>query len=1008
FFGPLKYSLLPDHLKEDELMAGNGLIEAGTFLAILTGTLLGGLLILKEGGVLGISTIVVAIALLGWAASFYIPKAPAPAPELRINPNLFVETWRIVGHARANRDVFLSIMGISWFWLVGATFLSQFPTFTSKVVGGNEEVVTLFLIMFSVGVGIGSMLCNKLLKGEISASYVPLGALGITLFTVDIYFSSRGLPAPHGELIGAMQYLMNPDYFRINIDMVMIAICAGIYIVPLYAIMQVRSTPEQRARIIASNNVLNALFMVVSAVGTVVMFEHGFDVAEVFLTMAILNGLVAIYICKLLPGRVLRGVLRMIFRLCFGVQVEGMAHFKKAGKPLIIVSNHTSFLDAALIVAYIPEKLTFAINTQQAKKWYIKPLLSMVEAFPIDPTNPLATRALIEKARSGANIVIFPEGRLTVTGSLMKIYEGPGMIADKSGAEILPIRINGAQYSHFSRLKGKVHLRWFPTIRMTVLEPRRCVVSDELRGRHRRRMAGEKLYDIMSDMMFESGDYKRTLFKALQDACEVHGYSHVMVEDVNREPMTYGDLLVRSAVLGRVLARIAKPGEIVGMLLPNMASTIVTFFAVQRIGSVPAMLNYSTGIQNILSACRTGVIRQVYSSRRFVELAKLGDMVNALIDAGVKVYFLEDMVSCVGLVDKIAGKFGYVRKSRSKPGDAAVVLFTSGSEGVPKGVVLSHSNILANCSQLAARVDFGPKDIVFNALPVFHSFGLTGGTLLPLLHGIRTFFYPSPLHYRIVPELVYDTNATIMFGTDTFLSGYARFAHPYDFYSLRYVFAGAEKLKEDTRKAWSEKFGVRIFEGYGATETSPVLATNTPMQNKPGTVGRLMPGIASRFEAVSGVTEGAKLLVKGPNVMKGYLLSDKPGVVVPPQDGWYDTGDIVQMDEAGYITIKGRAKRFAKIGGEMVSLAAVEAYISALWPGYIHAVVSIPDAKKGEQLVLVTHHEQAGREAIIRHARANGIGELSIPRDIVVVKQVPLLGSGKVDYPAVKALVTTG
>jgi acyl-[acyl-carrier-protein]-phospholipid O-acyltransferase/long-chain-fatty-acid--[acyl-carrier-protein] ligase len=1008
FFGPLKYALLPDHLREDELMAGNGLIEAGTFLAILTGTLLGGLLILKDGGIAGISCIIIAIAFIGWWASHYIPKTVPPQPKLHINPNIFQETWRIIGYARANRDVFLSIMGISWFWLVGATFLSQFPTFTSNVIGGNEEVVTLFLIMFSVGVGVGSMLCNKLLKGEVSASYVPLGALGITLFTADIYHASKLLPVHEGALIGAMQYLGNMDYLRINIDMVMIAICAGIYIVPLYAIMQSRSAPEFRARIIASNNVLNALFMVASAIASVLMFNHGFSVTEVFLSIALLNGLVAVYICKLLPDRVLRGVLQFIFRLFFRVKIDGLSHVKKAGRPAIIIANHTSFLDAALIAAFIPEKLTFAINTQQANKWYIKPLLSLVEAFPIDPTNPLATRALIEKAKSGATIVIFPEGRLTVTGSLMKVYEGSGMIADKSGAELLPVRIDGAQYSCFSRLKGKVHIHWFPRIHMTVLEARRCEVPAELRGRNRRRVAGEKLYDIMSDMMFESSDYRRTLFQALVEARAIHGGKHVIVEDVNRTPLDYDTLITRSRVLGRVMSRLSARQARVGLLLPNTTGTIVSFFALQSVGRVPAMLNYSMGVQNILAAINVAAITEVYSSRRFVELAKLGGMIDSLIDAGVKVYYLEDVATCIGLVDKIIGVCQRGSHTHTEPDDAAVVLFTSGSEGMPKGVVLSHANIMANCNQLAARVDFGPKDIVFNALPVFHSFGLTGGTLLPILHGIRTFFYPSPLHYRIVPELVYDTNATIMFGTDTFLSGYARFAHPYDFYSVRYVFAGAEKLKDETRRLWSEKFGVRVFEGYGATETSPVLATNTPMQSKPGTVGRFMPGISCRLEDVPGVEDGKRLYVRGPNVMKGYLLADRPGHIVPPKDGWYDTGDIIAMDEAGYVTIKGRAKRFAKIGGEMVSLAAVEAYLAALWPSQHHAVISIPDDKKGEQLILVTDYEKASRDAIIRHVRQQGISELSIPRDIKIVRSVPLLATGKVDYPAVRAIIAEG
>ncbi len=333
-----------------------------------------------------------------------------------------------------------------------------------------------------------------------------------------------------------------------------------------------------------------------------------------------------------------------------------------------------------------------------------------------------------------------------------------------------------------------------------------------------------------------------------------------------------------------------------------------------------------------------------------------------------------------------------------------MVLFTSGSEGAPKGVALSHRNILANCQQVAARVDFSPSDLVLNALPLFHAFGLTGGLVLPIVSGVRIFLYPSPLHYRVVPEIAYDINATILFGTDTFLMGYARAGNPYDFYSIRHVFAGAEKLREETRRQWMEKFGRRILEGYGATETAPVLATNTPMHFRAGTVGRLLPGIEWRLEPVEGIDEGGRLFVSGPNVMKGYLSAARPGAIEPPPQGWYDTGDIVAIDAEGYLRILGRAKRFAKIAGEMVSLGAVEALAQALWPERHHAAVALPDPRKGEQVVLVTDHGDATVAALLRAARERGVAEVMVPRVVVTVASVPLLATGKADYPAVKAL----
>src|SRR4029450_2562695 len=337
--------------------------------------------------------------------------------------------------------------------------------------------------------------------------------------------------------------------------------------------------------------------------------------------------------------------------------------------------------------------------------------------------------------------------------------------------------------------------------------------------------------------------------------------------------------------------------------------------------------------------------------------------------------------------------------------DWAPILFTSGSEGVPKGVVLSHRNMLANAAQGAARIDFGRQDKVFNVLPAFHSFGLTVGIVLPLVSGVRIYLYPSPLHYRTVAELIYGVNATIMFGTDTFLAGYARVAHPYDFRSLRYILAGAEPVKEPTRRTYMEKFGLRILEGYGVTETAPALALNTPMFNKFGTVGRILPGMEVRREKVEGVEEGGRLYARGPNVMLGYLKVDNPGVLGRPPEGWHDTGDIVTIDEQGFITIKGRARRFAKVGGEMVSLAAVEALASDLWPSALSAVVAVPDPRKGERLILLTQQNGAARSDFQSSPRAKHASDLMIPAEVWVLDKLPVLGTGKVDTMAVGKLV---
>lgn len=705
-------------------------------------------------------------------------------------------------------------------------------------------------------------------------------------------------------------------------------------------------------------------------------------------------------------------LLKWFFSRLYRVEVRGLEHYEKAGKRVLIVANHLSFLDALLLALYLPQQPLFAINMQMAKRWFVRPFLWLAKTFPLDPASPMAVKGMIREIRQDRHCVIFPEGRITVTGSLMKVYEGPGMIADKSGAQVLPVRIDGAQYSPFSRIKAKVRTRCFPAITLTLLEPRRFQVDPKIKGRERRKLAGVQLYDLMSEMLFDSADKDKTLYQSLLDQVHLHGRRHVIAEEASRQKINYGQLLTRSSVLGDALSRQTQKGEFVGILLPNALSTVVTFFALQAYGRVPAMLNFSTGAHSLCSSCQTAQLRRVITARKFIEAANLQHLVDALQAQAIRVEYLEEIAASITRWDKFKGLVASLLPACcSLPGltgaveDPAVVLFTSGSEGAPKGVVLSHRNIQANRFQLAARVDFGPTDIVFNVLPMFHSFGLTGGTLLPLLSGIRTFFYPSPLHYRIVPELVYDSNATILFGTDTFLSGYARFANPYDFYSIRYVFAGAEKLKESTRKEWTEKYGVRIFEGYGATETAPALSTNTPMHNKPGTVGRLLPGIQYQLQPVPGIEQGARLLVSGPNIMRGYLLPQQPGVLVPPEKGFYDTGDIVQMDEDGFVRLLGRAKRFAKVAGEMISLSAVEGYVADLWPDHQHAVLAVADRKKGEALVLVSDYPDANSSSLQGYFKAQGIASLALPKTIEVRAQLPLLGTGKIDYRTLQASV---
>ncbi len=500
------------------------------------------------------------------------------------------------------------------------------------------------------------------------------------------------------------------------------------------------------------------------------------------------------------------------------------------------------------------------------------------------------------------------------------------------------------------------------------------------------------------------------LFSALMRAAGEFGRGHVAVVDGDETPFTYKTILQGSFALGAALKKGTRRGEAVGILLPTGIGAVLAFYAVLAYGRVPAMLNFTAGIGNLKAAVRAGEIRRVVTARRFIELGELHHIVEALRE-DVEIVYLEDVRKALGLGEKAAGAVGPLLPAlfrraapHSSPG---VILFTSGTEGEPKGVVLSHQNVLANVEQVRAHIGLDPKaDSVFNPLPTFHCFGLTVGAVLPLMAGVRAVFHPTPLQPREIAKRIRASGTTILLATDTFISQYARAGGDGDMSSVRLAVCGAERVRDETRQLVRRKFEIEILEGYGATEAAPVVAANRYEDNRPGTVGVLMSGMEYDLVPVEGIEDGGRLRVRGPNVMLGYLRASAPGVLEPPQEGWHDTGDIVSIEDDRYIRIKGRVKRFAKIGGEMVSLAVVENCASAIWPDHLHAAASLPDPRKGEQIILLTEAENADRGDILAWAQNHGVPELAVPRRIYKVKDIPLLGTGKIDYGAVQKLAT--
>jgi acyl-[acyl-carrier-protein]-phospholipid O-acyltransferase/long-chain-fatty-acid--[acyl-carrier-protein] ligase len=998
-FGPVKYGILPDHLARSELPGGNALIEGGTFLAILIGTIVAGLAANGQSNPIHFAWLMVLTALASWLFSLLIPPTGEGAPNLAVNRNVLASTWDLIKELRADPRLWWGAIVVSWFWLVGALVLSLLLPLGHINVHGTDGVITVFLTVFSVAVAVGSGLAAWLAAGRIVILPTLVGAVLIGLFALDLGWMAHSFAAPPAVL-GVEGFFAAPHSIRIVVDLAGLAIGGGLFVVPTFAAVQAWAGADRRARVVAGVNVLNAAFMVVGAIVQGILQALGFGVPILFVMIGIANLLVAVAIGRTMPANWMTDFLSIVFRAFYHLEVKGGENIAKAGPNAIIALNHVSFLDPPLATSLLPRPPVFAIDVAMSRHWWIQPFLKFVRTMALDPLKPFSLRTIINAVRDdGDMLVIFPEGRITVTGSLMKIYDGAGMIADKSEAMLVPVHIAGPEATIFSRLKkSQVRRRLFPKITVTVLEPLRLKLDEALKGRWRRQAAGAALYDIMSDLMFRAAPTDLSLVEALVEAAKTHGKEWLAIEDPVSGQMTYKRLLQAVAILGAKLMPLALEGRPLGVMLPTSNGGVVTMLAVMSAGRVPAMINFSAGAANILGACRAAEIDTILTSRVFVEKGRL-DHVIAQLEKQVHVIYLEDVRPTITTLDKLRGALHWKKPLVArKPDDWAVILFTSGTEGLPKGVVLSHRNILTNVAQCAARIDFGREDRLFNALPIFHSFGLTGGVLLPLISGVPIYLYPSPLHYRTVPELVYGVCATVLFGTDTFLNGYARMANPYDFRSLRYVIAGAEPVRESTRNIYLEKFGLRVLEGYGLTETSPVLALNTPMFNKFGTVGRLLPGMEAKLEHVDGVEEGGRLFVRGPNVMLGYLRADKPGMLEPPPDGWHDSGDIVSIDAQGFISIKGRAKRFAKVGGEMVSLAAVENLATDLWPDNLSAVAAVPDARKGERLILITDKHGATRSDFQAYARSKHASELMLPSEVIVLDKLPLLGSGKVDH----------
>ncbi|MDD3729737.1 MAG: MFS transporter [Endomicrobiaceae bacterium] len=999
---PVKFSILPEILENEELICANSLIQAGTYLSIISGVIAGSAVYQSDRTLLFI--ILAAIAVLGIVAAFFLPELkPAPQQKpLEISKNIFKAAVENISFLKQSRDVYLCILGISWFWFIGVILVSQMPAFAQVALHGNESIYMFLILLFAAGIAVGALLSYFLLKSELTLKHIPISVVFMTVFIVDLALCANAVNLETS--IQIKQIFTTFSGIRIIFDLFAFSVFGGLYIVPLMTMLQVVANRKIRGRVLAVNNFVNVFFMLAAAV-ICILFLGNLPIPTTLAFIALFNIAVAVYISILLPAHLLRTITKRFLTLFYSVNVKGFENFEKCKGGTLIIANHTSLLDAIILSTTFGEKVSFAINTDSINKILVKPFLKLIKYFAIDPTNPMVVKSIVDELKKGGIVAIFPEGRITTTGGLMKIYPGPAVIADKSNADILPVCIEGSQYSDFSYFGSKVKSRRQRKITLTVLPPRKLGIDGEIPDGQRRQIAVTKLYDIMCEMKFASSLTTDTVFDSLIKAVKLVGRNKEILDDINRTPISLGSLIGAIFAFSKLIRRKTKENEYIGLMLPNSKTTVELFFSLSAVNRIPCMINYANSVGSIIEYINNTGAKNIFTSKAFIKESALEELAVKLSDNGINVIYVEDLKKELKLSDKVFAYFmsycpSYYYKKINGSIDSlktAVVLYTSGAEGTPKAVALTHKNIQTNRNQISSVLDFGLMDSFFNTMPIFHSFGIVGGMFLPLLRGIKVFMYHSPLHYKIVPELVYETNSTVIFGTDTFLNGYAKSAHPYDFYFIRFVVAGVEKLREETANLWADGFGIRVFEAYGATETSSTVAVNTPMYFKAGSVGRFLPSIEYKLVETPHL-EGSRLYVKGENVMSGYVKNGVLNVPMSISDGWYDTGDIVNIDEDGFVTIKDTTKRFVKIDSCNISLTELETLISSAYPQSKHAVVVVSDRKKEKQLILFTTASDITCAGLKKIFEEKTLTKMRIACRIEKLEDIPIVGTGKTDY----------
>ncbi|HSB79246.1 MAG TPA: acyl-[ACP]--phospholipid O-acyltransferase [Candidatus Methylomirabilis sp.] len=1006
-FGPSKYGLLPELLPTARLSWGNGVLELGTFLAVIAGSVSGAFFAEAFRGRQGWSGVIfLGLSCVGLVLSLGISRVPAADPGKPFRRNPLGDLWSQGQIIRRDRVLWLAVLGNTYFWFLGALLTANIVFYGSDVLRITSTRTGVLQAAVAIGIGLGSLAAGYLSSGRVEYGLIPLGAVGMSVF---------------GACLGASAL----SFEQVLALLAALGFSAGFFAVPINALIQHRPDPKAKGGVIAAANLLSFVG-IGAASGLYYVCQHvlHLDPSAIFLAVSLVTIAATLYVVYLLPDALLRFLLWLLSHTLYRIHLEGREQIPDKGGALL-VPNHVSMVDAILLIASAGRPIRFLMFKDNYDHPLVHPFARLLGVIPISsqfrPREMIhALRVASQALRDGELVCIFPEGQMTRIGQMLPFRRGMERILKGVDVPVLPVYLGGVWGSIFSFDRGRFVWKWPRRIPYPVV----VIYGKPLPPTTTSVEARQAVQELGTEAARARKPYARPLHRSFVQTARRHPWRLAMAD--GRTPkLTFGVALTRTVFLARRLRGVWRDQERVGILLPPSVPGALVNLAALLLGKVPVNLNYTASNESLASSVRQCNLQRVVTARAFLDRVH--------VDLPVSPVLLEDLTASPQFGERVAATLAawmlpvrWIERSLGarRPvhiDDPATIIFSSGSTGDPKGVILSHFNIAANIDQMNQVFLLGRHDRILGILPFFHSFGFTGTLCLPAVLGIGVVFHPNPLEARAIGALVARYAVTFLLATPTFLQAYVRRCAPEEFGSLRFVMAGAERLPERIALAFEDRFGIRPLEGYGCTECAPVVAVNTrdfrkaqfrQVGSKRGSIGHPLPGIAVRIvdpETFQPVTLGAAglLLVRGPNVMQGYLgQPEKTAEVL--RDGWYNTGDIAALDEDGFLRITDRLSRFSKIGGEMVPHIKVEEMLHDLAQraDQVFAVTAIPDEKKGERLVVLHTLPDEALEPCLARLGASDLPSLWKPRpdQFVRVEELPYLGTGKLDLRRLKEM----